>query len=94
MAEVKQNDLWGCINAQGKPVIPCEYNAIKVVHPHFIMANKENKWGIITPENEAILPLEYEEITILEKMDGLYKYGKQDFLKRIHERFFCGGGKK
>lgn len=93
LAEVKQNDLWGYINTQGKSVIPCEYSAIEVIHPHFIIAKKEDKCGIITPKNEVFLPLEYENIHILHEMDGLYKYRKQDFLKRIHERFFVAAVK-
>ena len=74
---VKKNGLWGCINHEGKQIIPCEYNhelcPIIIEGEVYIPVTNRSTglWGILNAYGKTIIPCEYKEIKKLE-----YSYPK------------------
>lgn len=74
---VKKNGLWGCINHEGKQIIPCEYNhelcPIIIEGEVYIPVTNRSTglWGILNAYGKTIIPCEYKEIEKLE-----YSYPK------------------
>lgn len=74
---VKKNGLWGCINHEGKQIIPCEYNhelcPIIIEGEVYIPVTNRSTglWGILNAYGKTIIPCEYKEIQKLE-----YSYPK------------------
>ena len=77
IAKVKRGNKWGCIDKQGREVIPCEYftpdlNSKELIpciyHDLYILDNrhiqirKDLKYGMIDTLGEIIFPIEYEDI--------------------------------
>ena len=74
---VKENGLWGCINHEGKQIIPCEYNSqlwpIMIEGEAYIPVKNRSTglWGILNAYGKTMIPCEYKEIETLE-----YSYPK------------------
>lgn len=74
---VKENGLWGCINHDGKQIIPCEYNnqlwPIIIEGEVYIPVTNRSTglWGVLNAYGKTIIPCEYKEIKTLE-----YSYPK------------------
>lgn len=74
---VKKNGLWGCINHEGKQIIPCEYNhelcPIIIEGEVYIPVTNRSTglWGILNAYGKTIIPCEYKEIEMLK-----YSYPK------------------
>jgi hypothetical protein len=71
---VEQNEKTGFINAEGKLVIPCEFEEVKNYENPYIIAtrNKDNwqegegtvneGWGVMNFAGRTIIPFEYDDI--------------------------------
>lgn len=74
---VKKNGLWGCINHEGKQIIPCEYNhelcpIIIEGEVYIPITNRSTGLrGVLNAYGKTIIPCEYKDIEILE-----YSYPK------------------
>lgn len=74
---VKKNGLWGCINHEGKQIIPCKYNhqlcpIIIEGEVYIPITNKSTGLrGVLNAYGKTIIPCEYKNIEILE-----YSYPK------------------
>lgn len=75
---VKKNGLWGCINHEGKQIIPCEYNhqlcpIIIEGEVYIPITNRSTGLrGVLNAYGKTIIPCEYKDIEILE-----YSYPKK-----------------
>lgn len=69
---VKKNGLWGCINHEGKQIIPCEYNhqlwpIIIEGEVYIPITNRSTGLrGVLNAYGKTIIPCEYKDIEILE----------------------------
>ncbi|MFL5753861.1 MAG: WG repeat-containing protein [Bacteroidia bacterium] len=57
---VVQKEKWGLADANGKLLIPCDYDALSSEFP--LRATKENKCGIFDRNGKVIIPCEYDSI--------------------------------
>lgn len=70
--------MWGCINHEGKQIIPCEYNhqlwpIIIEGEVYIPITNRSTGlWGVLNAYGKTIIPCEYKDIEILE-----YSYPKK-----------------
>ncbi len=74
--------LLGCLNKQGREVVPVIYDDCEIVSDRqnrtsdvpndklLFIVKKDGKFGLLNKEGNPILPLEYKEI---EKMDSLFR---------------------
>lgn len=57
---VKENDLWGCVDEEGKEVVPCIYEWIFGFEKGVSMVqNKKDMYGAIDKHNNIIIPIKY-----------------------------------
>ena len=72
----------GCVDRNGKIVIPFDYENILSNSYDFVPVKKDGKWGLLSADNNVIIPNEYEDINIpgerntkhfwVKKTDGLF----------------------
>ncbi|MBQ7256821.1 MAG: WG repeat-containing protein [Abditibacteriota bacterium] len=56
------------VNKDGKEIIPCEYNQIKVINEKYIYAYTSKGNGIIDYKNKTVIPLEYGYIDYVDEV--------------------------
>ena len=69
---VEKFGLKGVINAEGKEILPIEYNTVKIAGDKFIVS-KNGLSGIVN-KNEVVVPMEYDKIYM--PNDGLFRFRK------------------
>ena len=89
-AVVKNNDMYGIIDTQGKEVIPCKYQYDEYTRMEIeefgdygvVRIKKNGKWGLLNKKGELIVPANYDIISAFE--DGLSLVNKGKFWGAIN----------
>ena len=70
MALVKRNEKWGCIDAEGKEVVPCIYDEISRIYnseypEYYIM--KDGLWGCMDSVGNVVMPCVYNDLSYIRR---------------------------
>ncbi len=71
---VKNGEMYGCTNVEGKECIPCVYEAMSIIQDGTFSAKKDGKWGIIDSKGKTICKFEYTDMETFAK--GIVKVEK------------------
>ncbi|MDR2027172.1 MAG: WG repeat-containing protein, partial [Prevotellaceae bacterium] len=64
LAKVQLDGKWGCIDVNGKEIVPLKYDEIiidQLKNPH-VAANLNGKWGFVDKHGIEIMPFEYDSV--------------------------------
>lgn len=87
----KTHVVAGCLNTEGKEVIPFEYEGIKVNSLRaivFASTGGTYKYGLVDMDNKPVIPMEYQHIELL----GSLRYAVTDATQQ--QALFSEGGKQ
>ena len=81
LAIVRQNDLYGLVNAAGEQVLPCEYKHLTQMEP-FIKIGRDDQFGLLSPTGSLLCPMNYRSYQFSVFCD-LYRVGSGDVLYNV-----------
>lgn len=62
-SEYLQSDgYWGCVNAKGQEVIPCQFELMSRFSGEISFVMKGGKWGCINKNGKLVVPCQYEDL--------------------------------
>ena len=83
LAPVEKDEKWGCINKNGKEVIPCIYDYIWDISEEYVCVIKDEKYGYVDRQGKEILPCIYDGISIFsENIVSVIKDGKVGYIDK------------
>ena len=75
LAWVKSGGKYGCIDTNGKLIVPTEYDNMPIFENKYAPISKNGKWGLIDQNGTLQLPIEYDTVSTVENGYAVVKKG-------------------
>lgn len=76
IAVVSKGHLFGCIDKNGKEVIPFRYDAIERTEHGFVVKRK-GKFGVLDEKGKVLVPIQWDRIQIIDRSKARVYIGKE-----------------
>lgn len=82
---VRKNGLYGLIDAQGREIVPPEYDWIGGAQSELIAVQKNDKWGAFNRQGRLIIPIQYDAVDRGNSHDSRFVIVQQDTLSAVFD---------